>query len=228
MTERVLAVGLALVPALAGCVNNDKTTVVSPGLFGRPSTAQVAQVAHAPATEEVALRVANLGRKIVDANPQIGLRPTFVCIGAPQPTLFHRLHQDACEVVISEGLVRQCQGEAQLAAVLCQELGRAGSERAALAHPSVWRPEREPPPAAPVGTDYNGAFGPPDGTRLAELAKVDRERGRGPLAPPPPPSPEILARAYLVRAGYPATELQAVAGLLAAAEQNTSFEKQAQ
>jgi hypothetical protein len=225
MTGRVLSVGLGLLPALAGCLGNDKTALVSPGLSGRPPGIQQAQFAHAPATEEVAIRVATLGRKIVEANPQVGVRPTFSCIGAPQPTVFHRLSKDACEVFISEGLVKRCQTEGQLAAVLCTELGKAGSERAAQAHPAAVRPDRDPPPAAPVGTDSRGPFGSPDGTRLAELGKIDRLRQEA-TQPLPPPSPDILARGYLVRAGYPADDLKAVAPLLRAAEQDTSFEKQ--
>jgi hypothetical protein len=225
MTRLLRRVGLLLVPLLAGCGGDDKLKVLQPG-SGPGATAQAAKVAHAPATEEAALRVVNLGRKLVDANPQLTLRPTFICIGAPQPVLFHRLNKDACEVFVSEGLVRQCQGDGQLAAALCTELGRVVAERAALASPALRQGWRETPPSVPVGRDESDAFGGPDRTRLAELARLDAQR-QPPSGPPPaPPKPEALAKVYLTRAGFAATDLDAVAGLLRATEQDATFEKQ--
>jgi hypothetical protein len=222
MRRRLLSVGLALV---AGCAHDPKTTVIQPGQPG-PASGSVVQVGHvSPATEGTAVRVASLGRKIVDANPQVGLKPTFQCIGVAQPAVFHRLGKDACDVWITEGLVNQCQGEGQLAAVLCQELGKAASEKAAL-NPPPARVSIEPPPEVPVGNDVHGSTLSPDMTRFAELAKVDQERRRREQPPPPPPPPEVLARAFLLRAGYAATDLQAVVPLLRAADQNTDIEKQ--
>jgi hypothetical protein len=186
----------------------------------------MAQIPQAPATKEVALRVATLGNKIVADNPAIGLRPFFSCIGTAQPTVFHRLNKDLCEVFISEGLVKQCPTEGQLAAVLCLELGKVASERTALAAAGLRRPDREPPPNLQIGSEVGGTFGPSDGTRRAELARLDNERKQRDLPPPPPPAPEALARAYLERAGFKADDLLAVAPLLRAAEANTAVEKQ--
>jgi hypothetical protein len=224
MRTRFLAVAVAL--GMAGCFSDPKTTLIQPGLYGRPVTTQTAQVPQATATKEVALRVANLGQKIVADNPQIGLRPVFSCIGAAQPTVFHRLNKDQCEIFISEGLVKQCQTDGQLAAVLCQELGKVGSERTALASAALRLPERDPPPNLHIGSEIGGSFGPSDGTNRAELARLDEMRKQRSLPPPPPPAPEVLARAYLTRAGFAAEDLQAVAPLLRAAEGNTIFEKQ--
>jgi hypothetical protein len=220
MTRCLLPVGLALV---AGCVSNPKTTLLQP----TPANGQVVQVAQAApeATQAVAVRAATLGRKIAEANPQMGLQTIVSCLGVPQPTIFHRLAKDSCQIYISEGLVNQCPGEAQLAAVLCMEMGKAASEKAAAAAPPAPRMYIEPPPACPVGTDSGGPLGSPDLTRLAELGKVDQERHRHEL-PPPPPAADVLARAYLQRAGYAAADLQAVTPLLRAAEKNTEVEKQ--
>src|SRR5262249_12041004 len=63
MRGRFLTVGLAL--GLSGCFTPEKTTVIQPGLTGPPAATQVTQIPQAPATQEVALRVATLGRKIV-------------------------------------------------------------------------------------------------------------------------------------------------------------------
>jgi hypothetical protein len=223
MTRLLQGVGLVLLPLAAGCVQDDKVTVVQPGTGA--AVAQTARLQHAPATEEVAVRVANLGRKVVQANPQLGLRPAFICIGAPQPVLFHRLGRDACEVVISEGLARQCQTEGQLAAVLCTELGRVASERATLARSTLQTPP-DPPPAMPVTRDEAGTFGGADGTRLAELARYDRLREQASQPVAVPPSPEVLARAYLLKAGYAASDLTAITALVRATEKDVTFEKQ--
>jgi hypothetical protein len=226
MNTRFLAVGLAAVLGLAGCFSPEKPTVIQPGLFGRAPSAQVAQTPQAAATEEVALRVANLGRKIVADNPQLGMRPVFSCIGTKEPTVFHRLTKDQCEVFISEGLVKQCATDGQLAAVLCTELGKVVSKKTALASAALRLPERDPPPNLHIGSELGGTFGPSDGTARAELARLDNDRKQRSLPPPPPPPPEVLARAYLEKAGFAASELQAVASLLRSAEQNTAFEKQ--
>jgi hypothetical protein len=226
MRRRFLAVGLVAAPGLVGCFSPDKTTVIQPGLSGRAPATQVAQVPQAPATKEVALRVATLGNKLVADNPQIGLRPFFNCIGAAEPTVFHRLNKDLCEVFVSEGLVKQCKTDGQLAAVLCMELGKVVSERTALVAAGLRIADREPPPDVPVGSEIGGSFGPADGTRRAELARLDSERKQRALPPPTPPAPETLARAYIERAGFSPSDLQAVAPLLRAAEDNTAYEKQ--
>jgi hypothetical protein len=69
-------------------------------------------------------------------------------------------------------------------------------------------------------------MGSADMTHLAELAKFQREvpRPRDPL--PLPPDPQILANLYLTKAGYAATELDAVAPLLREASRNNTYEKQ--
>ncbi len=223
MRRRLFALGLAL---LGGCVHHPKTTVIEPELPSQ-TPGKVIQVGHvSPATEGTAVRVANLGRKIEAANPEMGIKPMFQCLGVAEPTIFHRLNKETCEVWISEGLVNQCQGESQLAAVLCQELGKAASEKAALSPPPTARLSIEPPPEVPVGNDCHGSTCAPVMVRMAELARVDQARRRRELPPPPPPPPEVLARAFLQRAGYAAADLQAVTPLLRAAEQNTDIEKQ--
>jgi hypothetical protein len=224
MRRGLLSVGLGL--ALAGCFSPEKTTVIQPGLSGPSGTTQVAQIPQAPATQEVALRVATLGRKIVGDNPQTSLRPVFSCIGTAEPTVFHRINKDNCEVFVSEGLVKQCGSDGQLAAVLCLELGKVVSEKTALASAALRLPEREPPPNLHIGSEIGGSFGPSDGTTRAELARLDADRKQRSLPPPPPPAPDTLARAYLQRAGFTAADLQAVTPLLRAAEQHTAFEKQ--
>ncbi len=178
------------------------------------------RVAYARGSGEVSLRVEAVGRKILTANPQAGLRPYFLTLGSPQPELFHR---GVTELFITEGLVKQCADEAQLAAVLCHELAKMVAEREALAPPQIRNPDRRPPPSVPFGND--GQFDGVSQVRLAEEAKFERQRP--PTGQPlPPPNPKVLARDYLKQAGYPAADLDKVEPLLQAARGNFSLEKQ--
>jgi predicted Zn-dependent protease len=177
-----------------------------------------------PASTEAAARVDALGRRIVAVNRQAGVDTRslmFHTIGAPQPEVFHRGTSD---IYITEGLVRQCATDGQLAAVLCTELGRLVSEREALAPPSVRKPERLPPIDTGIGNDAGWSTAP-DQTRLRELADYDRER-RQQHTPLPPPDPQALARVYLLRAGYHDDDLAAAAALLQSARGYSGFEKQ--
>jgi hypothetical protein len=65
----------------------------------------------------------------------------------------------------------------------------------------------------------------PDQTRLRELAVFDRDR-RQRQQPVAPPDPTVLARLYLVRAGYHDADLQAAGPLLQQAQGNAGLEKQ--
>src|SRR5687768_2038812 len=123
------SVGLFLV---GGCLpfdlaEGDKTALVSNNPFGAeaPPTTK-AKANYAPASQEVSLRVDKIGRDVLTANPQIGLKPLFATIGAPQPEVFH---VDNRLVYVTEGLVKQCRSEAELAAVLSAELGKMVAER---------------------------------------------------------------------------------------------------
>jgi len=164
-----------------------------------------------------------VGRQVLTANPQLGMRPLFRTIGAPQAEVFHR---GTTEIDVTEGLVKQCGTDGQLAAVLCTELGKMVAEREALAGARARTPEREPPMDVRIGNDYAGPAGSPDQTHLAELGKYDRERRRAVAPPPPPPDPQSLANTYLTKAGFPATDLDAVAPLLKLAAEHSTFEKQ--
>jgi hypothetical protein len=177
---------------------------------------------YAPATEETGKRVGLIGEKLLAANRQTSIHPVFQTIGASQPEVFHR---DTTAVYVTEGMVRECKTDGQLAAVLALELGKMISEREALARPASRMRDRWSPMEVRVGNDVGGAFGPADGTHLAELAKAQRNAGAAD-APPPPPSPELLARCYLCKAGYSSGDLSDVTPLLKKAEGNFALEKQ--
>lgn len=210
---------------LPGCAPRDQgTTLVSPTAFNpAPASTQapITQVSYAPAPTETAARVDTLGRKLLAANPQIGLKPLFHTVGSPGPVLCHR---GTDQIFISDGLVKQCKTEGELAALLCNELGKMVSEREAMAGVPARQPVRRDPIDVPVGNDNGGTMGAPDQTHLAEMAKYNPKRPSGPR--PLPPDPQFLATGYLEKAGYPRTDLDAAIPLMQAAADNVAFERQ--
>jgi hypothetical protein len=214
----------------AGCAGFDAPR--QPVVGGRPEL-NTPPVPTTPASTDVAARVETVGRGILAANPISGLAVVqtncregqtvrFTTIGAPQAEVFHR---GSSEVFITEGLVRQCTTDGQLAAVLCLELGKLVSEREALTPVAVRQPERLPPIDTGIGRDNGYSGSAPDQTRLRELADYDRDKRQRQLAAAPP-DPAALARLYLVRAGYHDADLQAVGPLLQQARGNSGLEQQ--
>ena len=199
----------------------DKAALVPDNPFGveaPPPTKTKAN--YAPAAQEVSLRVDKVGRDILAANNQLGLKPLFATIGAPQPEIFH---VETRLVYVTEGLVRQCRSNADLAAVLSLELGKMIAEREARTSPTVRRPEQKMPIQLPVGSGVQGREA--DLTSVAELARFEKTN---PKASPtlPRPEPKVLARSILEKAGYQGADLDGVQPLLDAAEKNITFERQ--
>jgi hypothetical protein len=209
---------------VTGCVTDDhKTEIVADNPFGQAApVAMQSSTSYANPSLAAAARVDQIGRRLVAANKQAGLQPLFRTIGAPQSEIFHR---GTTELVITEGLVKQCSTDGQLAAVLCIEMGKMVSDREALATPSARERPILPPMEVAVGNDAAGSLGPADQIHQAELAKFDQEHPRQPR-PVALPDPQILARAYLTKAGFAATDLDAVAPILRAAQENNAFAKQ--
>jgi predicted Zn-dependent protease len=173
-------------------------------------------VTKAPATEEAARRAVAVGQKILAANPQLGTRTLVFTIGGPEPEVFHT---GAGQVFVTEGLVRQCKTEGQLAAVLCHELGQIAAEHEGLVTTALKAPDRGAPDDGRAGNDYRPGFGGADGLRLGDLAEEDREKRRA----GPPPNPDALARQYLKKAGYSDSDFDAAVPLLRTAESSDKF-----
>src|SRR5438093_2849049 len=212
---------LITIPVMvSGCLGDDaKTTLVPSDPFGTasragsadprptldPPTTQTAarpnpagpvtRTSIRPAPAESAVRVDFLGRKILASNPQIGMKPQFMVIGSPQPEIFHKKNE---ALFITEGLVKQCKTEGELAAVLCHELGKMVSDREVQMGTQVWNPRRLPPPEVRIGNDSPGSFNTADRTGLVELVAFEKDRRQASPTPPlPPPDPDLLARTYL-------------------------------
>ncbi len=227
MKARLALLRFGLMLAAAGCLSDEKKlTTVSPGAFGKAARTQAASFKPAPpATQEVALRVDRVGKQIVTANPRINQKVVFMTVGQPHEEIFHQIQKDMSTVFITEGLVKQCKSDGELAAVLCEELGKMVSEQMVQT-----RPARNPIPASlllnsPVGSDVGGTFGSADRTNdmIAARFEKDWEQSRS-ILPSTPPPPETLARTYLNNAGYDQKSLDNVKQLLRKAEKQSSVE----
>jgi hypothetical protein len=208
---------------IGGCLSDDhgNSKPFGSGLFGSSQT----PVNAPPAPTETASRVDSLGRQILAANSSLTIHPLFTAIGTAQPTVFH---QGSAQLYVSDGLVKRCKTEGELAAVLCLELGKMVAEQETEGARSRLHEEDRGPLGPPSGRDVVGARTDPDLTQLAEQSKWEQSRGAGRRSsqPPPPADPHVLARGYLQKAGYNPDELTKVGSLLRAAEMNPQFEQQ--
>jgi hypothetical protein len=216
--KRVLL--LAYLMMSAGCVSPG-TEAVPGRMFGNSGQAlspPPRNVSFSPADPQICMRVDTTGRRILSANPQIGMKPLFATIGDPKPEVFH---QGTNTVYITAGLVGMCHTEAQLAAVLSNELGKMVSEREARTSAATREAAGLPPAEVIVG--QAGSYGAPDMTYQAQMAKFEKKHPRRPL---PPPDPHYLAQNYLEKAGFARNELDRAIPLLDEAEKNMTWERQ--
>jgi hypothetical protein len=238
MARRLLPALLSLLPLAAGCAElngfdwekplggaggKDATPLVSANPFQNAGSTPTPSrsLSCPPATAEAATRVTQVGQKILAANPQLGVRPLFVTVGAPSNEVFHH---GTGSITITEGLVKQCSSDGQLAAVLCSELGKMMAEREAARALETRKAPRYAPMDVRVGNDSIGPFGPADKTDLADRLKVDRDFAAS--AALSPPDPLALAQSYLIKAGFTGSELAAVGPLLRSADKNSRLETQ--
>lgn len=218
------ACGLALaltVPVLAsGCLSDGRDWSVSRmlGWDDRPAAPKLP-----PGQLETAERVETLGRKIIAQNPFTGLDPLFHTIGLEESVLFHRCPSSGLdELFISEGLVRQCKTEQELAAVLASELGAMMAERKAVRRASAGR-DSFPEIGVPTGAGLAGG-NPIDPGREAEQAFLERQRKRD--AGRDASDPDKLARELLRGAGFDPAELDRAAPILKQSERGAAIKKQ--
>lgn len=216
----------ALLPS-TGCMSDGEFSVrkaigwdePTPGRAGArvrmPSTKDLPQ-----ANQAVAERVELLGRKIVAQNTFIGIEPLFMTFGIQEDVLFHRGSE---QLFISEGLVEKCKSDAELAAVLCSELGQMVAEKRAA--------KAAGRDVDPIPDTTHGA-GPlfPGGTALdagrqAELGFHDQKHPRG-AARPDPIDAKKTAKELLSGSGYSAAELDRVEPLLKQSDRGEQLKKQ--
>ncbi len=228
MTTRMALWTFVLGLAAAGCLSDDKRlTTVSFDPFGKTKPMQSASFKQAPpATREAALRVDGVGQKLVKANPRLNQKVVFMTLGVPHEEIFHQSQKDSSVIYVSEGLVRQCKTDGELAALLSQELGKMVSEQTALIRSPRSRLSAPPIMNPRVGNDIGDALGGADRVDEMIAARYENEwRQSHKEIPDTPPPPESLARVYLQNAGFDAKALETVAPLLRKAEKQSSVEQ---
>ncbi len=209
--------GMSLVPVnpFGDVTSGPSHLPLSPvaGERGRCEGPPPAKVSYTPAGDEFSNQVLAVSAKLFKANPDIAIRPAFITVALPHPEISH---QGASQVVISDGLVRQCASDGELAAVLSLELGKMLSEWESADGRWTHMPEKLPPIEVRIGNQTSDLYGGAGMMRQAEMAKYGKEQpARGAAAT----DPQALARAWLMKAGYAARDVDAAMSLLRSAGQ---------
>ena len=226
--NRRTALGLAAgLTCLTGCVDSnflDKEWSLSRTLGWEPdNVVKTPDASKYPRPNlQVAERVESLGQRIIAQNTFTGLQPLFHTLGVKEPLLFHR---GTGELFISEGLAAKCKTDAELAAVLCSELGQMRAE--AQAARRVGR-NTDPIPDVPIGNSTNAGGIDGDQTRLAELAYHEKKYGRRQVgkAEAAPGNADQLARDLLQGAGFEPGEFDRADPLIREAARGEALRKQ--
>ncbi len=221
--ERVaVAVTLCICVIATGCQTDEAPTkLVNPSPFAQASQPRPrATPAYTQASIDVVTRVDSLGRKLLEKNPQIGFRPLFTAGVDPQPEIFHK---GTTEIVVTDGLVKKCTTDGELAAVLAHELGKMVAEQEALAGSVDPSKRRGPAPDLRIGSTVGD---PTDPVFLIERSKFDGKDRIQQTSPPLPPDPKVLAKTYLKQAGFAETNLDSAENALKEAEKNSTWERQ--
>jgi hypothetical protein len=208
----LLAAGLGLV---VGCVHDGEWTVERMLGWDGPEAWKKGKVS--VASVQVAERVETLGRRIIAQNTFTGLDPLFMTINPSETVLFHRGTE---QLWISEKLVKMCHSDAELAALLCTELGRMMAEKR-LAQKVGRDKESIPDVVSPTGSAVDVFQTGTIASREMPIVPGGRDVGRGQST-----DPATLARELLRGVGFDPAEFDKVAPLLKLAEGGETIRKQ--
>ncbi|HZZ79072.1 MAG TPA: M48 family metalloprotease [Gemmataceae bacterium] len=212
---------------LAGCVStpqlaqidSNTTQQVGSTPFHEPSGPRPTRVNYAPASREVEYRVLQMKDKLLNDNLRVTIKPVVVAISSTDPEVFH---VGAGTVYVTDALVKQC-SDAQLAAVLANEMGKMISEREQMIADQIRAPEPLTPINLPIG-------GPSSMTDINPLGNVElgRYEQRYPktVKKLPAPNPQQVARSILEGAGFRSTDLDAAQPILQVADRNGRYGNQ--
>jgi hypothetical protein len=209
---------LRLLPGLfllAGCVPNQLgggLPTVGSNQIGTPPPYVAARMNLPPADTVLADRVDSVGRDLLFRNKNHGLDPNLTFATYPSSSV-EIFHPNRSQVIVTEGLARQCNAE-QMTAVLANELGKIAAERIAAAPYLDNRNPEGPPIFSPIGSDKSVSQ-----SAMFEFARYDAQQ---PPRKQPLPDPRQLAHAFLEKAGYGKASLDAVQQLLEEAGRNQS------
>ncbi len=222
MARYAILLGLLV---LGGCFSlpnreGEKTALVSNNPFGveAPPAAKT-RASYTPASSELSERVDMVGKKVLKANPQIGLQPLFATMYSETLEIFH---VDTRVIYVTKGVVDKCKTEPELAAVLALELGKMVSEREAHTSAEIRNPDKRPPVQLPVGNGVQGSGS--DLTAVAELGKFEMNNPKS-MRLPIRLDPTKLAGGYLEKAGYQPSDLDSIHAVLQEADKNIALER---
>ncbi len=212
-----LAVGASLLGS-AGCLHDGEWSVRK--ALGWDDTSNFDAKNVPPAALAVAERVETLGRRIIAQNAFTGIEPLFMTVGVKESVLFHRGSE---QLFISEGLVAKCKTDAELAAVLCAELGQMVAEKRAAKN--VGRDVDPIKDASHGAGPVVGGGTVIDPGREAELAMHEKRHPRG-TNKAAPLDAAVTARELLTGAGFDAADLDRVDPLLKQSDRGEKLRKQ--
>jgi hypothetical protein len=208
---------------LAGCTltqpHEERTAQVPASPFAEPRRAGPARIDYVPASRETSYRVLMIKDRLIDKNPQLGLKPYAVAIAASQPEVFHVENT----IYVTEGLVQMCSSDNQLAGALAFELGRMVAARESAIADEMRQPERPLPIHLPIGGGGNAREADP--LHHIDLIKHEKEFPRQ-AKKLVVPNPQHVARIALENAGFQRTDLDAVLPIIASAERVPILENQ--
>jgi predicted Zn-dependent protease len=183
--------------------------------------AKITDPKYPKASYEIAERVESMGKWIVAQNTFMGINPQFYTVGVPESVLFHRGPE---ELFISEGLVKLCKSDDELAAVLCSELGKMVAEKRAIRRVGADSDTIPDVGLASGGQVMTGGGTPDDPSRMAELAYQQKRPKLAPTINPDDAAKQ--ARTLLTTAGYNPAALDQVQPLLKQSDRGSILRKQ--
>ncbi len=201
-----------------GCVHDDWSVSTALGWDDTPRSFDPKNPPKA--SLPVAERVEVLSRKIMVQNTFTGIEPLIFTVGVKESVLFHRGTE---ELFISEGLVAKCKTEAELAAVLCAELGQMVAEKRAAK--KVGRDVDPIRDAGHGGSPVLGGGTPVDSGRQAELAMHEKRYPRSNNGTEATDA-DKTARELLKGAGFDPADLDGVEHLLKQSDRGEKLRKQ--
>lgn len=222
MCRPVVGIAVAIVACLGsfGCETDSNWATVSK-FIGWDDPKNPPMPKFPQPDREIAQRIDNMGHRIIAQNTFVGIEPLFSTIGVPEMVLFHRGPE---QLFISEGLVKLCRSDAELAAVLCSELGQMVVEKKAVRKAGADRdsfPDSSLPGSSP---GMMGAGTPYDAGRRAEIGF--QERQAKPSSTIDPVDAAKQARTMLSSAGFDPSTLDTVQPLLKQSDRGANIRKQ--
>jgi hypothetical protein len=217
--------GLVLL-LFAGCLSmptardENATLQVGSTPFTEPNKPAPTKTNYTAAAPDVGFRVMQIKDKLIGDNPQLGLKPFTVAVSSPDAEIFHK---GLNYIYITDSLVKKCDTDALLAAVLANEMGKMVAEREKSVADQIRAPEPLPPPALPIGGGGNSRDVDP--VYAAQMAKFEQQYPRT-QRKPTPVNPQLVARSILEKAGFQRTDLDAAMPILDKAQNNSVLSNQ--